>query len=256
MSEIRSVVRAVNLIKALNLRPVATIDFLYQQTGLPKPSIVRMMQTLESCGLVKHAPQHGAYFLTSGVLSLSHGYHSEPMIVEAAAPLMDELTLRVKWPVALAMLENFSMVVRYSTIPLSPLALRHSTLNMRLSLVSRAIGRAYLAFCTPEQQDTLLYALATSDNPEDEIAKDMPKMKLALEEIQSQGFAMRSPSVWPASNTLAVPVFESHGVAGSIGLTYFSSVMKPTQVVEKYLVDLQDLASNVGNRLKALQDDK
>ena len=43
-----------------------------------------------------------------------------------------------------AVLENNAMVVRYSTIPLSPLAMRHSTINVRLSLVSRAIGRAYL----------------------------------------------------------------------------------------------------------------
>ena len=125
---VRSVVRAVELLKALNRRPVSTVEFLHAQTRLPKPSIVRMMQTLEGCGLVKHAPQHGAYYLTSGVLSLSHGYHSEPMVVEAAAPLLDALTLKVKWPVAIAMLEDLSMVVRYSTIQIGRASCRERVL--------------------------------------------------------------------------------------------------------------------------------
>jgi IclR family mhp operon transcriptional activator len=250
---IRAVVRAVDLLRALNQRPVSTLDFLHLQTRLPKPSIVRMMQTLERCGLVQHAPQHGAYYLTSGVLSLSHGYHSEPMVVEAAAPLLDALTLRLKWPLAIAMLEDFSMIVRYSTIPLSPLALRHSTLNVSLSLVSRAIGRAYLAFCPPDQQGALLHALAASASPEDERAKDAGEMQRVLDDVRSKGFAMRDPSVWPASNTLAVPVFGDNGVVCSLGLTYFSSAMKPAQAVERHLPELQEVARKIQARLKDLQ---
>jgi IclR family mhp operon transcriptional activator len=252
---VRSVARAIELLQALNRRPVSTVDFLHEQTLIPKPSIVRMMQTLESCGLVKHAPQRGAYHLTSGVQSLSDGYHSEPMVLEAAAPLLDALTLRIKWPLAMAMLEDFSMVVRYSTIPLSPLSLKHSTLNLRLSLVSRALGRAYLAFCSPQQQDALLQALAASAAPEDERARDPAAIASVLNEVRTNGFAMRDPTVWPASNTLAVPVFDNHGVAGSIGLTYFSSTMKPAQVVERHLPELQDAACHIGERLKALQSD-
>ena len=61
------------------------------------------------------------------------------------------------------------MVVRYSTIPLSPLALKHSTLNVRLSLVSRAIGRVYLAFCAPDVQDAILLADRLG---QDEVGRD------------------------------------------------------------------------------------
>lgn len=64
-----------------------------------------------------HAPQHGAYFLTSAVRALASGYHSEPMVVEAAAPLMNAMTLRITWPMAVAMLEDARMVL---SIPLAP----------------------------------------------------------------------------------------------------------------------------------------
>jgi IclR family transcriptional regulator, mhp operon transcriptional activator len=250
---IRSVVRAIELLQALNRRPVSTLDELYAQTRIPKPTIVRMLQTFASRGLVKHAPQHGAYYLTSGIRSLSSGYHSEPMVVEAAAPLMDALTLRVKWPMAIAMLDDGAMVVRYSTIPLSPLALKHSTINVRLSLVSRAIGRAYLAFCPPEQQEALIEALAASDSPEDRPAHDGQGLRRTLQQVREAGYALRDPQVGPASNTLAVPVFDCHGPAAALGLTFFSSTMEPQQAVERYLPELLEVARQVGARLEALQ---
>ena len=250
---VRSVVRAIELLQALNRQPVSTLEVLHEHTRIPKPTIVRMLQTLEGRGMVKHAPQHGAYFLASGVRTLTCGYHSEPMIMEAAAPLMDALTLRVKWPAAIAIFEDNAMVVRYSTIPLSPLALKHSTINVRLSLVRRAIGRAYLAFCPPEQQETLLQALAQSTWPEDEPARDYAGMRRVLDEVRQAGYALRDPRVWPASNTLAVPVFDAHGVAASLGLTFFASTLKPQQAVERYLAELQQVAGEIGERLRKLQ---
>jgi IclR family mhp operon transcriptional activator len=250
---VRSVVRAIDLLRTLNQRSISTIDMLHCQTRLPKATIMRMMRTLEECGLVKHAPQHGAYYLTSGVLALSHGYHSEPLVVEAAKPCMDELTRRIKWPVAVAMLDELSMVVRYSTIPLSPLALRHSTLNVRLSLASRAIGRAYLAHCSVEQQDVLITALASSDRDEDAPAKDGVAIRNVLDDVRAHGFATRDTRYWPATNTLAVPVFDRHGVACAVGLTYFASTMTPAQAIARHLDDLQGTAADIGTRLQAMQ---
>lgn len=250
---VRSVVRAIELLRALNRQPVSSLETLHDQTRIPKPTIVRMLQTLEDRGMVKHAPQHGAYFLTSGVRTLTSGYHSEPMVVEAAAPLMDALTLRIKWPTAIAMLEDHAMVVRYSTIPLSPLALKHSTIGVRLSLVSRAIGRAYLSFCSPEQQEALLAAVAQSSAPEDAGAKNREWLRRTMEDVRQKGFATRDTQFWPASNTLAVPVFDNHGVAASLGLTFFASTLKPHQAVERYLAELQQVAAEIGERLRKLQ---
>ncbi|UUX96697.1 DNA-binding transcriptional regulator [Aquabacterium sp. J223] len=250
---VRAVVRALDLLQALNRQAVSTLDVLHLQTRIPKPTLVRLLQTFEARGIVRHAPQHGAYLLTEGVRSLSSGYHSEPMVVEAAAALMDAMTLRVKWPLALAMLDDHAMVVRYSTIPLSPLSMRHSTINFRLSLVSRAIGRAYLAFCSPEQQEALLQSVLQSPSPEDEAAKHPEALAPVLERVRASGYALRDAQVVPSTNTLAVPIFDAHGVAASLGLTFFSSTLKPEQAVERYFGELTDVARQVGDRLKELQ---
>ena len=251
---IQSVVRAIEVLQALNRQPLSTIDSLHKQTGVPKPSLVRMLQTFASQGLVAHAPQYGAYQLTSQVSTLSCGYHSEPRLVEAARPVAEALTREIKWPVALAVLDVDAIVVRYSTIPNSPLALLHSTINMRLSLVSRALGRAYFAFCAAGERDALLEILRHSDNPEDAPARDAPALRRLLAGIRRQGYALREPGVRPVSGTLAVPVFEGQRVAASLGVTWFASTLNNEQAVERYLPKLRTAALEIGERLKGLQE--
>ena len=249
---VQSVVRAIELLQALNRQSVSTIDVLHRQTGFPKPSIVRLLQTLEGKGLVRHAPQPGAYYLTSGVATLSNGYHSEPRMVEAAAAPMDALTRKVKWPLGLAVFDGDAVVVRYSTIPNSPLSLLHSSLNMRLSLVSRALGRAYLAFCAREEQAMLLATLAKSGQPEDAAARDRKAIRRVLAEVRKRGYALRDPAVRPVSNTLALPVFDRQRPVASIGLTWFASTMDAAEAVERYLEPLRTLSAEISVRLAAL----
>jgi len=222
---VRAVERAIELLQCLNRQPISTLDLLHRQTGLPKPSLVRLLQTLVSLGLVNHAPQHGSYYLTSAVHTLSCGYHSEPRIIEAAAPVADAFTARFKWPVAVAVFDTDAVVVRYSTIAQSPLSLLHSSINMRLSLVSRALGRAFLAFCLPDEQEIILGLIGQSSDAEDQAAGDLPTVMAMLADVRAQGYALRNPSIRPISNTIALPIYEDQRVVASFGLTWFSSAL-------------------------------
>lgn len=251
---VNSVVRALDLLRALNRQPISSVDDLYIATGIPKPSIVRLLQTLEARGLVRHAPQHGAYYLTSEVRTLSSGYHSEPRLIEASATLVDELTRRIKWPLAVAMPDAGAMIVRYSTIPLSPLSLLHSTIGMRLSFVSRALGRAYLAFCEPEEQQTLIKLAAASGHAEDAAARDPILLQKVLKDVQVNGLATRDPRVRSVSNTLAVPIYENARVVASVGLTFFASAMTPEDAVSRYRSDMLRLSALITQRLQGLAD--
>lgn len=250
-SPMRVVVRAIELLQALNRQPVSSLDLLHRQTGIPKPSLSRLLATLESKGLVQRAPQYGAYHLTAEVATLSNGYHSEPMIVEAATPVADAVTQDIKWPLAVAVYDGDAVVVRYSTIPKSPLSFLHSSINMRLSLVSRALGRAYLAFCEPDEQAIILELLSHSTREEDAPARD-PALLEMLRLTRERGYAERDPQVRPVSSTLAVPVFHRGHVVASLGLTSFSSALTREEVVARYLPRLQEAAEEISVRLGSL----
>jgi IclR family mhp operon transcriptional activator len=249
---VRAVERAIELLQCLNRQPVSTLDLLHKQTGLPKPSLVRLLQTLVSRGLVNHAPQSGAYYLTSAVHTLSCGYHSEPRIIEASAPVADGFTAKFKWPVGIAVFDTDAVVVRYSTIAQSPLSLLHSSLNMRLSLTSRALGRAYLAFCPTDEQEAILGLLARSPDAEDKAAGDLTTVKAMLEETRRRGYALRNPAVRPVSNTLAVPIFENGHVVASFGITWISSALPLKDAVAKLFPAVKIASEKIAARLAML----
>jgi IclR family mhp operon transcriptional activator len=252
-SHIRSVERAIDLLQALNKQAVSTLDSLHRETGLPKPTLVRLLRTLESKQLVSQSSQYGNYFLTTGVNTLSCGYHHEPLIVEAAAPIMEALTSKIKWPLSVAVFERDAMVIRFSTVHHSPWARLHSTLGMRPSLVKRAIGRAYLAFCSPEEQDVILQIVRQSDLLDNILAKDEKAVRKILNETRKRGYALSDPDASSISPTIAVPIFDEDRAIASLGLTWFSSVMTIKQTVETHLPELQEAAAGISTRLKQLR---
>ncbi|MBL0419922.1 DNA-binding transcriptional regulator [Ramlibacter sp. AW1] len=246
---INVVLRALQILRALNQQPVSSVDAIHKHTGIPKPTIVRLLQTLEADGLVRRAPQYGAYYLTSQVTALASGYHSEPRIVEASAAIADALTQELKWPVSVAVPDGDAMIVRYSTIPNSPLSFFHSTINMRLSLLNQALGRAFLAFCEPTEQQALLELLArTSGEP---IVGHEPSILQMLAQVRERGYALRDPRVRPESSTIAVPIIEGARVVATIGLTWFSSALDTTQAVTRFLPPLQQAAQDISRALAA-----
>jgi IclR family mhp operon transcriptional activator len=251
---VEAVVRAVQLLECLNQHPVTSIAQLHRQIGIPKPSLVRLLQTLEGLGYVRRAPRPGGYLLTSKVRVLANGYHSEPRIVEIVAPLLDLLTEKIKWPAALAVPDSGAAVIRYSTIPNSPLALLHSSIDMRLSLLTRALGRAYLAFCDEEEREALISLADVAENPENIAAKSRRSLDATLELIRRQGYALRDPKVRPVSNTLAIPIFDAHRVVGAVGITWFSSTMSDDEAVKRYLGLLQSVATQTKQALSIPAD--
>jgi IclR family mhp operon transcriptional activator len=248
---VNSVVRAIRLLKELNRFPVSTLDQLYIQTKIPKPTIIRLLQTLEAQDIVRHAPQHGTYYLTSNVLSLSSGYHAEPKLIEASAPLMDELTKQIRWPLSIAALEGDRMAVRYSTIPESSLSILHSNIGMQLSLVTRSLGCAYLAYCAADIREALLDRLKSSHDPEDTLALDRKSINKLLAEVRKRGMATRDSFAHPLANTLAVPVISNRTVVAALGLSYLTSSLDADTAVSRYKDVLTDLSRRIGKNLDA-----
>jgi IclR family mhp operon transcriptional activator len=251
---VESVRRAFALLEELNRRRVNSVQQLYRTTGLPKSTIVRLLETLSTLGYVINDRRQGGYQVASKVLSLSCGYHGDPLVVEAGRPWAIEFTRRFQWPIAIAVLDRDAAVVRFSTIPDSPVSPFHATVNMRLHLLTRALGRAYLAFCPRDERELVLDILASSTHPEDAGAQHRESALTMLARVRTAGFAERSPLVEPkSSSTLAVPVMSGSKVLASIGITYFTSARSKAEAIKLYVPLLQDLAENVEKSVVALQ---
>lgn len=227
---VQSVEKALQVLEHLNLRPISRVRDLAQATGLPRPTLVRMLQTLESMGYIRQVDRLSGYCVTDRVLSLSAGHHGLPAALERLAARADQLTRDFLWPASIATLDGDAMIVRYSTIPDSPLAHIHSTINRRLSLIRRAHGRAYLAHCLPEERSYLLDLIERLPSTAPDF--DRNSIELLLGAIRENGFARRDPGVQPQTSTLAAPVWLEGRLVATIGMTFFArAVSDPVHMI-------------------------
>ena len=158
--------------------------------------------------------------------------------------------------IAIAVLDRDAVAVRFSTIPDSPVSPFHATINMRLQLMSRALGRAYLAFCPPNERNFLLDMLATSDDPEAEAARDRDAALTLLAMIRRAGFAERSALVEPkSSSTIAVPVMLGRKVLATAGMTFFTSAIPKAEAIARYVPPLKEMAKNIQTSVVLLRQD-
>lgn len=251
---VRSVERALAILQAMNRRPVSSVDYLHKATGLPKPTLVRLLRTMVKTGYLTNDVRQSGYQLTSLVTSLSCGFHGDPLVVQAGQAWSINLTRQLKWPVGIAVFDEDAVVIRYSTVADSPMSPFHATINMRLSLFARALGRAYLAFCSDEQLDAIITRCAASDDPENALARDPQALREMIRHIRSAGYAIRDRGVEPRnSNTIAVPIVTGGEIRASIGVTYFTSAMRSRAALQHCIDALRVTADGIAGEIERLQ---
>jgi IclR family mhp operon transcriptional activator len=183
------------------------------------------------------------------VEQLSSGYNRWPLIVRLARMEVRQLTRKWKWPISVALFDNDGMSVRYTTIAESPISPIRVAPQSSLRILTRAHGRAFISFCSDEQRELILATLRQSDHPEDAMARDRAAIKRLISEVRKRGYAFRDPRVSPkTSNTISVPLIVDGEAVGSLGLTFYSSAMTPSEAARRYFSGLNSVAAWIGNK--------
>ena len=245
MEGVQPVLRSLNLLEALNAAGTATLARLHEETGLPKPTLVRLLDTMIAAGYVRRVSRMAGYTLTERVLRLSSGYRHGDLVVEAARPFLSALTAEHKWPMGLATLDKDAMLVRLSTRHESPFAMDPDWLNRRLAILVSALGRAYIAFCPEEERRVLLTLLRHSKSKMNAVARDEKYVATMVEGIRKRGYATTAPVRGDPAMGLALPVMLGERVAACINMRYIGSAVREAEAVERYLPALQRTAAAI-----------
>jgi IclR family mhp operon transcriptional activator len=254
---VQSVLRALSLLKELNRQRNTTVDQLHRATRLPKPTIMRLLGTLTVAGLVTKGERGIGYRVTSEVASLSSGFHGGPLVAEAGRPWASDLTRRFRWPAAIAVADQGRIAISVSTMADSAVSPFHATVGVRFSLVTRALGRAYLAFCPDAERRILMRMLAASSDPEDNPPNLERVVQAMIAMVRRQGYAQRDPKVEPrSSNTVAVPIMMGDSVVGTIGLSYFRSAVSYAALTGELVPALQQASREITASMERLQQSR
>ena len=153
---VRSVARALDILDVLQDEPNGvSLVTLSERVALPKSSVFRYLNTLESRGYVQQDSSNGAYRLGIGFVP-SHARHLE-VLSDRARPLLKGLRDRFKETVNLAVLDGNR--IAYVAILESQRAMRLAArVGDRVPVHSSALGKAICAGMADEDVLEMLRA--------------------------------------------------------------------------------------------------
>jgi IclR family mhp operon transcriptional activator len=261
---IRALERGLQVLDALRANPISPLQDLHRATRIPKPTLLRILHTLDRAGLVSRRLADGHYRLrTSADVVRKRDRHER--VVEAAAPVLIRLCQKVKWPSDLMVPAGDHMEKRETSRPHSPFVLPPEDtpqVGRRIGWLLTGVGRAYLAWCPEKERKEILDRLRKHNRPEDRLADDSKRLDGILAEARRRGYATRDEAGLflrglPYDDGLAaiaVALSDGTRVYGSINILWIKTAFTVEQFAAKHLTDLQDAAREIVSGLRRGRD--
>jgi IclR family transcriptional regulator, mhp operon transcriptional activator len=236
---VQAVCRALGVLRAVNKLGIASVHAIHAETGFPKPTIVRILETLGAEGYVARDNMCGGYCVTSRVQELASGHQGISHIIEAARPFAVDLTRRLKWPIGIGAIDGDAIAIKFWTGAISPWAHTNTVLGLRPNLVTTAMGRAHLAFCRDEERERHFRRLR-ADTSREFGETDELRLRAILQQVRHDGYAQREPKTQPyRTTTLAMPIREGEVVHALISISFFTTALAKCEVAERVIAPLR-----------------
>ncbi|HUJ85236.1 MAG TPA: IclR family transcriptional regulator [Burkholderiales bacterium] len=173
------------------------------RTGLPKPTVSRLTYTLTKLGYLRHNMRLGKYQLGSAVLSIGYPLLASMSVRQLARPLMKELADYCHGSVSMGIRDRLNMVYVESSRNGNALTMLPD-IGTAVPIAQAAIGRAFLAACTPPEREAVLNQIKVKE-PELH-RKFRPAIDKSLADIRAQGFCVSVGELRREVSAVAVPM--------------------------------------------------
>jgi len=236
--KICSLDRGLKVLEYLNTVRASTAHAIAKELKLPRPTVYRILETLEEHGLLYRSASDSVFRLTGAVRHLSEGFTDEEWIRTLGAPLLHRLGDKVLWPTDLATFENDAMVIRESTHAFSPFSVDVGMIGRKRHLLKSPLGRAYLAFCPEDERKQILDSLRRSQDPDNALSRDEAFLDKMISSSHANGYSNCRELEHPKCASVAVPVMYKQCVIACINIVWVAATMDYDEVVSRYLPDL------------------
>ena len=245
--------RGIEVLRQINQLDTATVTELHRRTGYPKPTVLRMIETLMAAGYVVRNEGTATYSPTGKCLLLSNGFRQHAHLLAIAAPFLSTFRRRVGWPSDLGLFDGDAMVIAATNREFGVLSLNRKV-GARTPLLLSALGLAYLSYCSANKIERVLAQLKETNDPLNAAAKDTAAARRLLAETRRRGFALTDRkyldtvyegAIWG----MGVPVLAHGQPMGSINVMFLRSAMTLEAGIEALLPPLRETAEAIGTEL-------
>jgi IclR family mhp operon transcriptional activator len=245
---IRGLERGLRVLQALQSSSILSLHEIHQATRISKPSLLRILNTLEHVGFVSRRLADGHYRI-SAFARMGRKRDRYDHVAEAAAPVLDRLCQKVSWPSDLMVPAGDHMEIRESSRVRTPFSIHfmHDRIGTPVNWTLSAVGRAYLAFCPDKERDRILALLRKSELPEDRLARDPKRLERILTETRGGAYGRQAPDGLAG---IAVPLLDRGRVHGVVNIIWAKAARTIDDMVRDHLIDLQNAAAEIVQSLR------
>lgn len=239
---VRALRRGLAVLRYINSVGGAGVSAIARALDIPRPTIYRLLQTLEEEGYVAFSASSTQVRVTRLAASLGDGYAAHSRVCQAAGPVFGEYGPRLVWPLDLTVYENAAMVVQETTHTRSPLSIDRGMIGYRLPMLRTSAGRAYLAFCRLEERAMIIDHVRRLDDPEDRPFLDEGWLSRVIEETRQRGFAVRDGGEFrPKTSSIALPVMIEDRIQAVVSMIWIRSALSLDEAIEAHLATMQKI---------------
>jgi len=247
---VRALERGLDILRAVNASGGIRAGALASKIGLPRPTVYRLLETLEELGYVERGASNDLFRVTRRALSLGDGYDASILVAQAAGPILLDLGKRFVWPFDLSVYESAAMVIQETTHALSPLSIDRGMTGRRLPMLRTSAGRAYLAWCGEQERSVVLRHLVRLDEPEDRPFLEPRALDRMLAETRARGHATRDGGEFNAKTaSVAVPIVRDATIIGCLSVIWIRTAMAIDEAKSQFVAPLKDAAAQIVRRI-------
>ena len=258
MKTIESLERGLSVLRFVEEYRGQSLAALQRGTGIPKSSLVRILYTLEKAGYVWKAISDGQFRRSISLAGRQRSDEHLTRIAEISAPFLSHLREKALWPSDILVVRNNHLELAESSRRQSNLGVTLYEIGARVDMLLSAPGRAYLAFCSPEERSAGL-AEAHAHPSNIQRSRDVLKHEIdhILEETRRCGYGSRDPRFGgrfveieefdDGLDAIAVPVICNGQVIACMNLVWPRKYKLKSKIVRDHLADMQDTAAAIAN---------
>ncbi len=237
--------RLLAVIESINDLGVCTIVDIHRATGISRPSIHRIVESLCEYGYTERVNGSSAIRLTSQILALSAGYRPENRLADIAAPVLATLQQRLRWPLSFATPLGDVMVIQETTRDQNPFVFDGGRTGLRLEMLTTAIGCAYLASCGIEEKEAAFGQWRCSNAGGEDAQRTLAAARHRIDQAHEMGFALRRGGAPKRTTSIAVSVVVSSTPVGALCTTFPTSAVPLSEACMKYVPELKEAAKAI-----------
>ncbi|GEK59953.1 IclR family transcriptional regulator [Marinococcus halophilus] len=228
--------------------PTLTVSHASKLTGLNRPTVRRIMLTLEALGFVQ--ADEGHYSLTAKTLTLGYAYLSSQNLWNFAYPKMREFVQETGESCSISVLEETD-IIYVARVPAKRIMSINIDIGTRLPAYATSMGRVLLAHLNEEQLEDY-WIHAKLDPITDQTITNMEALKSIIHEVRINGYAHVENQLEQGLRSLAVPLTNRHGeTVAAINCSVHAGRITEEVLLSTFLPLLRATARGVSNDIIA-----